>query len=82
MTGEMEKKDKEKQDKGKAMKKTQYAVICTFVAMMAFLIVCSLFVDSDGFSPFENRYLSKKPVLTAADVFSGKYMDGYETFLL
>lgn len=82
MTGEMEKKDKEKQDKGKAMKKTQYAVICTFVAMMAFLIVCSLFVDSDGFSPFENRYLSKKPALTAADVFSGKYMDGYETFLL
>jgi len=64
------------------MKKTQHAVIYTFIAVMAFLIVCSLFVDSDGFSPFENRYLSKKPVLTAEDFFSGKYMDRYETFLL
>ncbi|HPV02059.1 MAG TPA: hypothetical protein PK127_06245, partial [Clostridiales bacterium] len=63
------------------MKKTQYTVIYTFIAVMAFLIVCSLFVDSDGFSPFENRYLSKKPVLSAKDIFSGEYMERYETFL-
>ena len=64
------------------MKKVQYAVVCTFAAVMALLIACSLFIDSDGFSPFENRYLSKKPVFTLPDLFSGKYMDGYEMFLL
>jgi hypothetical protein len=64
------------------MKKIQYAVIYTFVTILALLVVFSLFIDSDGFSPFENRYLSKKPVLTASDFFSGKYMDRYETFLL
>ena len=64
------------------MKKVQYAVIYTFVTILALLVICSLFIDSDGFSPFENRYLSKKPVLTVSDFFSGKYMDRYETFLL
>ncbi|HPP36902.1 MAG TPA: hypothetical protein PK767_11780, partial [Clostridiales bacterium] len=64
------------------MKKTQHAVICTFVALLALLIVCSLFVDSDGFSPFENRYLGRKPELTISGVFSGEFMDKYETFLL
>jgi len=64
------------------MKKSQYAVIYTFVAVLALLIVCSLFADSDGFSPFENRYLSSKPVLTVPGFFSGEFMDKYETFLL
>jgi len=64
------------------MKKTQHAVICTFVALLALLIVCSLFVDSDGFSPFENRYLGRKPELTISGAFSGEFMDKYETFLL
>lgn len=64
------------------MNKKYYAVICTFIAILTILVVCSLFIDSDGFSPFENRYLSKKPAFTVSDFFSGKYMDMYETFLL
>jgi len=64
------------------MKKTQISVIASFIVTMAVLCFCSLFTDADGFSPFENRYLSRKPALSFSGFFSGEFMDGYENYLL
>jgi hypothetical protein len=64
------------------MKKNQYSVTITFIVIMAAIFVCSLFQDSDGFSPFENRKLSGRPELSLSSIFNGKYESGYERYLL
>jgi hypothetical protein len=64
------------------MKKIQYTVIITFAAILAAFCFCSLFTDSDGFSPFENRYLAARPDFSVKEFFAGDFTDDYETFLL
>jgi len=64
------------------MKKTQITVIISFAAALTILCFCSLFTDADGFSPLENRYLSRKPEFSLSEYFSGDFMDEYENFLL
>lgn len=64
------------------MKKIQYTVIITFSVIMAALCLLSLFEDSDGFSPFENRYLADRPEFSAKEFFTGDFTDRYETYLL
>lgn len=64
------------------MKKIEYTVIITFTMILAAFCFCSLFTDSDGFSPFENRYLATRPEFSAKEFFTGDFTDDYETFLL
>lgn len=64
------------------MKTRQYAVIISFIALMAVNVVLSLFQDNDGFSPFENRKLSGPPEVSFGSVLSGVFEDGYESYLL
>lgn len=64
------------------MKKTQNPVIVTVASIMFILCVLSFFPDSDGFSAFENRYLSKRPALSINSLFSGEFEDRYEEYLL
>jgi hypothetical protein len=64
------------------MKTHQYTVIITFSAVLAVLCFCSLFTDTDGFSPFENRYLAASPEFSAKEFFVGDFTDKYELFLL
>ncbi len=64
------------------MKKVQYLVIITFTALMLTLFALSLFPDSDGFSSFENRKLSSRPLLSFNGIFSGEFEEEYEEYLL
>lgn len=64
------------------MKTRQYAVITSFIALMAVNVVFSLFQDNDGFSPFENRKLSGPPEVSLGSILSGRFEDGYESYLL
>lgn len=64
------------------MKKVQYSVIITFTVLMLILCVLSLFPDSDGFSAFENRRLSSRPLLSLNSFFSGRFEEDYEEYLL
>ncbi len=64
------------------MKTRQYAIIISFILLMAVNVAFSLFQDKDGFSPFENRQLSGPPEVSLGSVFSGKLGDGYESYLL
>lgn len=64
------------------MKKVQYAVIATFVSIIILLCAFSFFPDRDGFSAFENRRLSNRPLFSFSSFFNGKYADWYETYLL
>ena len=63
------------------MKKKYYAVICTFIAILTILVVCSLFIDSDGFSPLKTG-ISAKACFYGIGFLFREYMDMYETFLL
>ncbi len=64
------------------MKKTHITVIAVFASIMMVLCFCSLYTDADGFSSFENRYLSEKPSFSISEFFAGDYTDKYESFLL
>lgn len=64
------------------MKKVQYSVIITFTALVLIMFAFSLFPDSDGFSSFENRKLSSRPLLSLNGIFSGKFEEDYEEYLL
>lgn len=64
------------------MKKVQYSVIIAFSALMLIMCILSLFPDSDGFSEFENRWLSSRPVLSLDSFFSGEFEEDYEEYLL
>jgi len=64
------------------MKKVQYAVIITFAALVLTMFVLSLFPDRDGFSAFENRKLSSRPLLSLNSFFTGEFEEDYEEYLL
>lgn len=64
------------------MKKVQYSVIITFSSLILILCVLSLFPDTDGFSEFENRKLSSRPLLSLNSIFSGEFEENYEEYLL
>lgn len=64
------------------MKKVQYSVIITFILLILILCVLSLFPDADGFSEFENRKLSSRPLLSLNSIFSGEFEENYEEYLL
>ena len=64
------------------MKKVQYSVIITFISLILILCVLSLFPDADGFSEFENRKLSSRPLLSLNSIFSGEFEENHEEYLL
>ena len=64
------------------MKKKQYTVIITFISILVVFCFFSLFVDSDGFSPFENRHLAIRPSFSAEAFLKGNFADEYEAYLL
>ncbi|HEX2945707.1 MAG TPA: DHHW family protein [Clostridia bacterium] len=64
------------------MKIRQYTVIFSFIALMAGIVLFSMFKDRDGFSSFENRKLSGPPAISLGSIFDGKFEDGYESYLL
>jgi hypothetical protein len=64
------------------MKKLHYSVIITFTALVLIMFALSLFPDSDGFSAFENRKLSSRPLLSFNGIFSGEFEEDYEEYLL
>lgn len=48
---------------------------------MGVLITLDLGLSDSVFSPFENRYLSQKPVFQWDDLISGRYTENYESYL-
>ena len=63
------------------MEKSDRLLCVLFGVILAAFFLAGLFKPQKGFSEFENRYLSRKPELSAKGILSGEYMKKYEAYV-
>lgn len=62
-------------------KKEDLVTVCLFLSILFVLFAAGLLKKDKGFSEYENRYLAKRPELSAQNLLSGRYMMDYETYI-
>lgn len=62
-------------------KKSDYIIIVIFLLFIYGMVAGNLLAKDRTFSEMENRMLAKFPKLTFQEVFSGKFMENYETYV-
>ena len=58
----------------------EYPLIIIFSAVCLGMLAGYVFGSDSGFSDMENRFLQKRPAVTAASVADGSFMDAFETY--
>lgn len=59
---------------------TEYPIIFIFFAICICMLAGYLLRTQDDFSQMENRYLQKRPALTASGLADGSFMDSFEVY--
>ena len=62
-------------------KKADNKLCILFIGFLAVFFVISILKADSGFSEFENRYLSRKPELSAGGIFNGSFMEQFEDYV-
>ncbi len=59
---------------------TEYPLVAIFFAVCFCMLACYIVRPQDDFSEMENRYLQKRPAVTASSLLDGSFMDGFEKY--
>ena len=59
---------------------TKYPIVAIFFAVCIVFLALYIVRPQDDFSQMENRYLQKRPAVTAASLLDGSFMDSFETY--
>ena len=59
---------------------TEYPMVIIFFAVCAAMLAGYIVLPQNDFSDMENRFLQKRPAMTASSLADGTYMDSFETY--